>query len=132
MGMSYPETAGASFELERLEFDDDRLLVSGWWFGVRGVRFMRPALIVDGRKILATLEHKPWAVASDGSWKAAFPWRADDPSEGAGVVLTVAPSVEVPLDREAKSEPSAWTQPVDAALRLRRRQRLRQRPRCGA
>ena len=67
--------AGASFELSRLELEDGRLLVSGWWSGVRGIRFVRPALVIDGRQVLATLEHKPWATADDGSWTAAFPWQ---------------------------------------------------------
>ena len=66
MGAVHPGMARASFELERLELDEGRLLVSGWWSGVRGMRFVRPALLVDGRKMLATLEHKPWAVGSDG------------------------------------------------------------------
>jgi hypothetical protein len=91
--------AGASFELERLELEDGRLIVRGWWSGVRGVRFVRPGLVVDGQRVLATLEHKPWAVRSDGPWTAAFPWTRG--LDVAGVSLVVAPSVEVPLDREA-------------------------------
>jgi hypothetical protein len=90
--------AGASFELERLEIVDGRLVVRGWWFGVRGVRFVRPGLVVDGRRVLATLEHKPWAVRDDGAWIAAFPWERG--LDVGGVTLVVAPSVEVPLDRE--------------------------------
>jgi hypothetical protein len=95
--------AGASFELDRLEIVDDRLVVRGWWFGVRGMRFVRPALIVDDRQILATLEHKPWACADDGGWIAAFPWKRG--VDVAGVALVVAPSVEVPLDRDADAPP---------------------------
>ncbi|MEY2441555.1 MAG: hypothetical protein QOJ46_981 [bacterium] len=91
--------AGASFELERLELDDGRLVVRGWWSGLRGVRFVRPGLVVDGRRVLATLEHKPWAADVDGSWTAAFPWKRGLDVDG--VTLVVAPSVEVPLDRDA-------------------------------
>jgi hypothetical protein len=91
--------AGASFELERLDVDDGRLVVRGWWSGVRGVRFVRPGLVVDGQRVLATLEHKPWTVDEDGSWTAAFPWKRG--LDVGGVTLVVAPSVEVPLDREA-------------------------------
>lgn len=91
---------GASFELDRLEHDDGRLVVRGWWLGVRGVRFVRPALVVDGRQVLATLDHKPWIAAEDGSWIAAFPWTRD--LDVAGVTLVVAPSVAVPLDRDAE------------------------------
>jgi hypothetical protein len=101
MGAVYPGTTRASFELERLEFDGGRLLVGGWWFGVRGMRFVRPALLVDGRKVLATLEHKPWAPTSDGAWTAAFPWQEGASLDVSGVTLVVAPSVEVPLDRES-------------------------------
>jgi hypothetical protein len=39
------------------------------------VRFVRPGLVVDGRRVLATFEHKPWAVGADGGWTAAFPWK---------------------------------------------------------
>jgi hypothetical protein len=110
---------GASFELERLELDRGRLVVSGWWFGVRGMRFLRPALVVKGgRKVLATLEHKPWATSSDGVWTAAFPWKEGTELDVAEVTLVVAPSVEVPLDRtaieaEVSSSPSPATEPID-------------------
>ena len=101
-GSPHPGTtrAAASFELERLELDHGQLLVRGWWSGVRGMRFVRPALMVEGRKLLATLEHKPWAVAPDGTWIAAFAWDEGAPLDVEGVTLVVAPSVEVPLDRE--------------------------------
>jgi hypothetical protein len=92
---------GASFELERLELERGRLVISGWWFGVRGLRFVRPALVVKGRQVLATLEHKPWATGSDGAWTAAFPWKEGTDLDVAAVTLVVAPSVEVPLDRDA-------------------------------
>ena len=95
-----PARAGASFELDRLDLVDGCLVVRGWWFGVRGVRFVRPALVVAGRQVLATLEHKPWVAAEDGSWVAAFPWKRR--LDVAGVTLVVAPSVEVPLDRDAE------------------------------
>ena len=96
--------AGASFELDRLELDEGRLIVRGWWTGLRGVRFVRPGLVFDGRRVLATLEHKPWAVAADGGWTAAFPWKRGLDVEG--VTLVVAPSVEVPLDRETTTIPA--------------------------
>jgi hypothetical protein len=95
------DTADASFELERLERDDGHVVVSGWWSGVRGMRFVRPALVVEGRQVLATLEHKPWAAAGDGAWTAAFPWKDGAELDAGAVTLVVAPSVQVPLDREA-------------------------------
>jgi len=97
------ERAGASFELERLELADDHVVVSGWWTGVRGMRFVRPALVVGGRQVLATLEHKPWAAGEDGAWTAEFPWKDGAELDAGAVTLVVAPSVQVPLDREAAS-----------------------------
>ena len=53
--------ANASFDLERLEAGDDAIVVKGRWSGVRGMRFVRPTLTIGSRRLLATLEHKPWA-----------------------------------------------------------------------
>lgn len=85
-----------AFELERLEPEDDRLVLTGRWSGVRGLRFMRPTLIVDGRQVLATLEHKPWAPSEDRPWVAAFPW-SGDPVDAETALLAVGPSITVPL-----------------------------------
>ena len=62
--------ADLAFEVERFEWtSDDRLLVTGRWFGVRGRRFMRPTLHlrVDGRRrrLIAVLDHKPWAADTE-------------------------------------------------------------------
>lgn len=92
---------GASFELERLEREDGRIVVRGWWFGVRGICFVRPALVVAGRRVLAVIEDKPWPLGSDGAWSAAFPWTDDGAFDSSAVTLVVAPSVEVPLDLAA-------------------------------
>ena len=51
--------AGVTFEVERAEANGDELVACGRWSAVRGMRFMRPTLVVDGRALLATLEHKP-------------------------------------------------------------------------
>ena len=86
------QRAGVSFEVDRLEVEDDTLVVSGFWSGVRGLRFVRPTLVADDRRILATLEHKPWAHSDDSTWTAAFPW------DGAAVDadrLTLAVSSQV-------------------------------------
>ena len=55
------------FELEQLApLEGDELVVSGFWTGVDGMRFVRPTLLSDDRRrILATLEHKPWAPSGD-------------------------------------------------------------------
>src|SRR6185503_19824759 len=70
------------FELESFDFSAaDRLEVSGRWFGVRGRRFVRPVvnLRVDGRRrrLIAVLDHKPWAPDGEGLWVAAFAWQGE-------------------------------------------------------
>lgn len=91
------QRAGVSFELERLDLEGDELVVTGHWSGVRGLRFVRPALVVDDRRILASLEHKPWAPSLDRTWIAAFPWDRDDVDVGR-LKLAVGSQVTVPLD----------------------------------
>ena len=92
--------AGAAFEVERVEVEDGRLIVSGWWSGVRGMRFVRPTLLTGDRQVLATLEHKPWAPGGEEPWRAAFPWDGAD-ADLTGLTLVVAPSVIVPLGPDA-------------------------------
>jgi hypothetical protein len=88
--------AGVTFEVERLERDGDKLIVSGHWSGLRGVRFVRPTLVIGDREVLATLEHKPWTPRADRAWTAAFPWKGRTP-DASQLALAVAPSVTVPL-----------------------------------
>lgn len=83
------------FQLDSLDFSDGRVVVSGRWHGVRGLRFVRPTLIVDGDEVLATLEHKPWPADAD-PWVAEFPWE-DGRIDPRRTALSVAPSVTVPL-----------------------------------
>ena len=90
------QRAGVSFELERLDLEGDELVVSGHWSGVRGLRFVRPMLVADDCRILATLEHKPWAPSVDRTWTAAFPWKRDEVDVDA-LALAVSPQVTVPL-----------------------------------
>ena len=111
------QRAGVSFELEGLDLEGDELVVTGHWSGVRGLRFVRPMLVADDRRILATLEHKPWAPSLDRAWIAAFPW------DGAEVdvrtlTLAVAPQVTVslsgaPLD-QPPPKPAPETEPAPA------------------
>jgi hypothetical protein len=101
--------AGVTFEVERLERDGDELVVSGHWSGLRGVRFVRPTLVVGDRQVLATLEHKPWTPRADRAWTAAFPWKGRTP-DASQLALAVAPSVTVPLgapaEQPAPAEPT--------------------------
>jgi hypothetical protein len=96
--------------LDRIEARGGRLVVSGYWSGVRGMRFMRPTLIVGDREVLATLDHKPWTPSDEIAWTAAFPW--DDPApDRSEVVLAVTPSLSVPLAADA-AEPAAPAAPA--------------------
>src|SRR3954470_6310368 len=90
-----------AFEVERFGWTaNDRIEVVGCWFGLRGHRFMRPALIVeagdDRRRLLALLDHKPWAADDGEPWTAAFAW-AGDPVALTFAELSVAPSVSIEL-----------------------------------
>jgi DNA repair exonuclease SbcCD ATPase subunit len=88
-----------SFELERCELENGRLMLSGRWFGVRGRRFVRPTLTpVGGRelsRVLADLEHKPWAAEDGEPWEAAFPWGKD--GSAGKFELSVAPDITIQL-----------------------------------
>ena len=93
--------SGVAFEVERLGWPTpDRLEVVGRWYGVRGRRFIRPTLNVevDGepRRLLAVLDHKPWAVEDGQAWTAAFEWRGE-PASLASAELTVGPDIAVEL-----------------------------------
>jgi hypothetical protein len=77
--------------------------VRGRWYGVRGHRFVRPALIltVGGgpeRRLLAELDDKPW-VAEDGeSWRAVFTVDSNEDIDRADrIELSVAPNINVDL-----------------------------------
>src|ERR1700712_3924274 len=74
-----PEPDQITFKVERIAFGESGLLeVSGRWYGVRGRRFRRPTLIYRRRgpdseqRVLADLEHKPWAAENGGRWTAGF------------------------------------------------------------
>jgi hypothetical protein len=118
-----------AFHLQRLEaVPGGRLEVEGTWTGVRGVRFVRPALILhaDGGEstLLADLEHKPWPVEDDRPWLVAFPWDGGD-IDPARAELAVAPSIVVPLGgsgTELKVDPMAALEAEleQARLRIRR------------
>ena len=103
-GMSTPDVVsnGVTFEVERFEWvDGDRLEVTGRWYGLRGHRFVRPVLVVQAadheqRRLLAVLDHKPWAAEDGDEWIAAFPWEGE-PLELTSAELAVAPSLAVDL-----------------------------------
>ncbi len=107
-----------AFELDELRMEHDRVVVRGRWSGTRGMRFVRPTLLVGGREVLASLDHKPWAPDEGAGWTAAFPWdgpviRAQD------AALAVTPAVTVPL------VPEGWVpgRPAPAAAAVARASR---------
>jgi hypothetical protein len=94
-------TTRVTFEVERFGWvADDRLEVAGRWFGLRGHRFLRPTLDieVDGhhRRLLALLEHKPWAADDGDEWVAAFSWQGE-PVHIPGAELAVGPDLTIEL-----------------------------------
>ena len=50
----------------------------------------------EQRRMLAVLEHKPWAADDGEEWTAAFPWEGE-PLELTSAELAVAPSLAVDL-----------------------------------
>src|SRR5215218_9820371 len=89
------------FELERFERTaEDRIEISGRWFGLRGRRFVRPVLNLNTggsrRRAIALLEHKPWAADDGQSWLAAFRW-PEGAGEVSGAELEVGPGLVVEL-----------------------------------
>ena len=89
------------FELERFERTaEDRIEISGRWYGLRGRRFVRPVLNLNSggsrRRAIALLEHKPWAAEDGQVWLAAFRW-PDGAGEVSGAELEVGPGLLVDL-----------------------------------
>jgi hypothetical protein len=104
-------TDPVAFQLDRLRRDGERgLEVRGRWSGVRGRRFVRPTLTlrIDGAKhrLLADLEHKPWAAQEGEEWVARF-----SPLPPAGKAdrfeLSVAPDITVALSAPGSRASSA-------------------------
>lgn len=96
------QAGGLTFEVDRFDWaTPDRIEVVGRWYGLRGHRFMRPVLDVsageDQRRLLALLEHKPWAAEDGEEWVAAFPWKGE-PLDFDDAELALAPSIAVELD----------------------------------
>src|SRR3954470_1469710 len=102
--------AELAFELERFEWTAaDRLEITGRWYGIRGRRFVRPTLHlrVDGRRrrLIALLDHKPWAADTEDLWTAAFTWRGTH--EGVpDARLEVSPDVVLDLPAPGTPAPS--------------------------
>jgi len=118
------------FEVERFEWAaDDRLELEGRWFGLRGRRFIRPTLDVEvdgeSRRLLALMEHKPWAAVDGEDWLAAFAW--DGERGEIAAELAVGPDLSFELPRPGgagrgsapKRLATAAAQAVQPARRVR-------------
>lgn len=89
-----------AFELERFEPTGERQVeVAGRWFGVRGRRFVRPTLTLNGGampRVLADLDHKPWAAEEGEPWIATFRMAVPH-DEVEQAELSVAPDIAIEL-----------------------------------
>jgi hypothetical protein len=133
---SVAQIGRVAFELSRFEVVGDRCQIEGQWFGVRGRRFMRPALIVvvDGRpmRLLADLADKPWAVKDGEPWKATFPYPIET-AESREAELTVSPDVTIALPAPRRAGGAARKNPTPRRAHVsrqagERRGRVRSEP----
>ncbi|MFL5822672.1 MAG: hypothetical protein ACJ764_04445 [Solirubrobacteraceae bacterium] len=121
------------FELDRFELvGGDTYTVQGRWFGVRGRRFIRPtltALVEDHSvRVLADLEHKPWAAEDGQPWEAVFSSRQVD-GKILQAELAVAPDLLITLP--SPGEPTGGEQttlPAGADAESRRRGARQEKP----
>ena len=105
-----------TFEVERFGWvADDRIEVAGRWFGLRGHRFLRPTLDVevDGqhRRLLALLDHKPWAAEEGDEWVAAFGWQGE-PAQLEGAELAVGQDLTIELPAPSGGRAPSTTRPT--------------------
>ncbi|MEA2445727.1 MAG: hypothetical protein QOJ12_3019 [Thermoleophilales bacterium] len=112
------------FEVERFEWAaDDRLELEGRWFGLRGRRFIRPTLDVDvdgeQRRLLALMEHKPWAALDGEAWLAAFAWDGDHAEIAAQLAVGSDLSFELPQPGGASTAAPKGRKRAAAAQRAR-------------
>jgi hypothetical protein len=89
------------------------------------MRFMRPTLTIGERRVLAVLDHKPWAPDESELWIAEFPWEGDAADVDLELAeLAVAPSVAVPLSSPGVPvEPLGEPEPDPSAIEEERRHR---------
>ena len=121
-----PALPSVTFEVDRFEWaGDDRLEVVGRWFGLRGHRFLRPTLDVEvggaRRRMLALLDHKPWAADEGEEWVAAFAWAGEHAALDSAE-LTVSPdlAVQLPLPEADEAMTEATAAPTADRLPARK------------
>ena len=99
-----------SFVVERFGPAGDRIEVAGHWHGLRGRRFVRPVLWLHRgdtrRRLVAVLDHKPWAVGDGEPWIAAFKWDGGElDAERAELEVGSELVVDLPLPGGPPPEP---------------------------
>ena len=99
-----------AFVVERFAAAGDRLEVAGHWRGVRGRRFVRPVLWLHNgesrRRLVAVLDHKPWAADDGEPWFAAFKWDGGElDAERAELEVGRELVVDLPLPGGAAPKP---------------------------
>jgi chromosome segregation ATPase len=110
-----------SFTVERFEPVGERLEVAGHWSGLRGRRFVRPVLWLHNgesrRRLVAVLDHKPWAVEEGDAWIAAFAWKGGKlDADRAELELGTDLIVELPVPgskRSAAPRPAQARKPTE-------------------
>lgn len=110
------------FLLDRFTAADGRLTVEGRWYGVVGRRFLRPNLQIEGRRrLIAVLDHKPWAADDGAPWCAAFAYEGELRRPA---LLQVAPDIAIELPppgddftHERRRPRVALLPPIDAVER---------------
>jgi hypothetical protein len=102
-----------AFLVERFAVSGDRVEVAGHWRGVRGRRFVRPVLWLHHgetrQRLVAVLDHKPWAADDGEPWQAAFKWTGGKlDAERAELEVGTELVVDLPLPggRPAKPRPA--------------------------
>jgi hypothetical protein len=101
--------------VERLDATEPgRVLLTGRWSGVNGVKFARPALILtlggDGVRLRCEAEssgpQQSWAAREGEPWTASFAVAAGLEAASA-IELSVAPDIAVPLELPDRPDPGA-------------------------
>src|SRR4051794_19696154 len=110
----------AVLEIERFEWAaPNRIEIVGHWTGLHGRRFMRPTLVLKGggdpKRLLALLEHKPWAASDGEPWTAAFAWDGEIVKfDGAELNVGSGIDLELPAPRMRRGKPRRFRQRVVA------------------
>src|SRR4051812_47904486 len=119
MAVRETEAGAAVFEIDRFEFVPNRIELVGTWSGLRARRFIRPTLVLhregEEKRLLAMLEHKPWAADNGAEWIAVFAWDGG-PEKFVSAELNVGSGLDLklPPPRMRQGKPRRFKQRVVA------------------